>query len=99
MPPMPYSTAMVPAHQAYWGPPMVPMAQQVPGAQMFAYLSVPEPVVAGGGWFTRLVLELVRAVIKAACHQAAHYVDHRSFAVPHDPTPPAREVVVVPPQQ
>jgi hypothetical protein len=94
---VPYTMVMVPANQAYYGPPMVPMAHQVPGAQMLAYLSVPEPVVPGTGWFGRLLFELFRAVIKAACHQAAHYVDHRSFVKPAEPQQP--QIVTVPPPQ
>jgi len=92
---VPYNIAMVPAHQAYYGPPLVPMAHQVPGAQMLAYLSVPEPVTTGGSWLARFAFEILRAILKAAFHQGAHYVDHRSFTKPEEPP----QTVVVAPHQ
>lgn len=84
--PVPYGNIpQVPIHQAWYGPTHVPMAYQLPGAQMPSYLAVPEPVTSGTTWWGRLLLEALRAMMKAAFHQGSHYVDHRSITKPREP--------------
>lgn len=93
--PVQYSSVpMVPVHQAWYGPTHVPMAYQLPGAQMPSYLAVPEPIIQGTSWWVRLMLEAFRAMLKAAFHQGSHYVDHRSMTRPAEQVP----AVQVPPQ-
>jgi hypothetical protein len=60
-------------------PQMVPMNYTPQAYQMPGYLTVPEPVVEGQHWGTRLGLTLVRALMKAAGHTAANFFDHTTF--------------------
>ena len=62
------STASVP-----WA---VPMNYQAQGAQMPAYLTVPEPIVPGQGTFQPLMYTILRSVLKAGCHSIANFYDH-----------------------
>lgn len=70
-----------PAHAS--APWQVPMNFQVPGAQMPAYLTVPEPIFPGEGTFKPLVRTILRSVLKAGCHSMANFFDH----VPMTPWP------------
>lgn len=57
-------------------PYQVPMNYQAPGMQMPGYLSVPEPPVDGQHWFTRLLLNIGRSMVKAGAHTTANFIDH-----------------------
>lgn len=90
---------MVPPWMAQFGPQLVPMAFQQPGTQIGAYLTVPEPVSPGEGWFFRLVREIFRSMLKSSGHTAASFFDHnpwKSYAPP--PTPPPAALPTPPPQ-
>lgn len=67
---------MVPPWIAQQGPALVPMQYQQPGSQIPGYLSVPEPVVAGDSWLSRLFREIFRSVFKASAHTTASFFDH-----------------------
>jgi hypothetical protein len=79
---------LVHPHQAYYGPSYVPMPVPQPGLQVHGYLSVPEPVDDRIHWIKRLFHELLRAMLKSAFHQGAHWFDHRTITRPPAPPPP-----------
>jgi len=64
---------------AQYGPQLVPMNFQLPGAQMPGYLTLPEPIIADVPWYLRLFHELTRAALKSAFHQGANFFDHNPF--------------------
>jgi len=65
------------AHPAMASVPLnVLMNQQAAGAQMPAYLTVPEPMHQGQGTVKPLMFTLLRAVLKAGGHALANYYDH-----------------------
>ncbi len=65
------------AHPAMAAAPMmVPMNYQMPGAQIPAYLAVPEPP---GPWWQRLFFSVLRASGKATGHTVANFFDHNSI--------------------
>lgn len=67
-------------------PQMVPMNYQAAGAQMPAYLTVPEPVVPGVHWGYRLGYSVLRSMLKASGHTLSNFFD---FTPIHPwPTPP-----------
>lgn len=68
-----------PPHVAQFGPAMVPMPYQLPGAQMPQYLTVPEPVSDNVPWYLQLMRELGRSMVKAFGHQLAAHVDSHSI--------------------
>ena len=57
-------------------PQMVAQNYQAPGAQMPAYLTVPEPVVMGSHWAYRLVHSVLRSMLKASGHTLANFFDY-----------------------
>jgi hypothetical protein len=79
----------VPPWVAQTGPQVVPVQYQQPGAQMPAYLAVPEPV-DGTVWWIRLLAEILRSMAKAFGHSTASFFDHnpmRQHSVPQAPQP------------
>ena len=54
----------------------VPMNYPMPGAQIPAYLTVPEPVVDGQHWTQRLGFSILRSMMKATGHTVANFFDH-----------------------
>lgn len=74
--PVQYQGQLVPPWMAQQGPALVPMQYQQPGTQIPGYLSVPEPVVPGDSWFSRLFREIFRSMFKASAHQTASFFDH-----------------------
>jgi len=88
--PMTMPQQLLPPWVAQFGPQLVPMTFQQPGAQMPAYLSVPEPVDPDEPWGWRLFREVLRSMFKSSGHTAASFFDHnpwRSYIPP--PAPPA----------
>lgn len=71
---------------AHQGPQQVPMQFQAPGAQMPAYLSVPEPYNANVPWWKRLVHELGRSAAKSMGHTGASFFDHMTVTKPKPPS-------------
>lgn len=80
----------LPPALAQFGPMQVPVAYQAQGAQMPAYLAVPEPM-DGAVWWSRLGRELVRAMAKAFGHAMASFFDHNPMRL-HQPPPAAPPV-------
>jgi len=70
-------------------PYMAPMNYQASGMQMPAYLTVQEPIIEGQHWLTRLGFNIVRSMVKAACHTGANFVDHNTINQPvyYQPAP------------
>ena len=79
---------MVPPYVASYGPQMVPMPYQQPGAQMPGYLSVPEPIDPRVPLWLRFLLSIGRAAFKAIFHTGAHLVDHEPIIKYQPPEPP-----------
>lgn len=80
----------VPPWVAQYGPQNVPTPYQQPGAQMPAYLTVPEPH-DGNPWWVRLANEILRSIAKAIGHSTASFFDHnpiRMHKAPQQPQPP-----------
>jgi hypothetical protein len=70
-------------------PMAVPMNHAAYGAQMPAYLTVPEPVLQGQHWGKRLAYTLIRSMAKAGGHSTANFFDHMTFnPYPVYPQPP-----------
>lgn len=69
---------------AQYGPMLVPVPMQQPGAQMHAYLSAPEPIDPTEHWFKRLSREVARSMAKSSGHTAAHFFDHNPWKL-HEP--------------
>lgn len=65
-----------PPHVAQEGPTFVPVPYQMPGAQIPAYLTMPEPVGPGESAAGALGRTLLRSVFKAIGHSAASFFDH-----------------------
>lgn len=86
-PPTTYNQTMVPPHVASYGPQVVPMPYQQPGAQMPSYLTVPEPFNPEVPGWLRFLIMLLRAGAKAIFHTGAHLADHETFTR-HQPPPP-----------
>lgn len=84
-----YPTQMAPPAMAGM-PYMVPMNFAAYGAQMPAYLTVPEPTLPNQHWGSRLMYTLVRSMMKAAGHSTANFFDHMTFN-PYPPYPPPNE--------
>jgi hypothetical protein len=64
----------------------VPVNYQMPGAQMPGYLTIPEPVVEGQHWSSRLFFNVARSMAKASGHTVANFFDHSP--INPWPTPP-----------
>lgn len=79
-----FTPMMVPPHQASL-PWMVPMNFAPPASQMPGYLTVPEPVIEGQAWYTRLGLTVARGVLKATGHVVANFFDHNTLQTWHPP--------------
>lgn len=73
-----------PPYVAQLGPAQIPMPYQQPGAQMPAYLTMPEPVRPGDSALGVLARTLFRAALKAIGHALASFVDHTPIK-PHSP--------------
>jgi len=84
-------------YHAQFGPQHVPVAYQQPGAQMPAYLAVPEPVESGP-WWVRLLAEIARSMAKASGHSIASFFDHNPMRLHRAPQPPP-QVLQQPVQQ
>lgn len=69
-------TFTAPPHVAQMGPAQVPLQYQQPGAQMPAYLTMPEPMEDGDSGWRVLVRVLFRSIMKAAGHSMASFFDH-----------------------
>lgn len=82
---------MVPPYIASYGPQVVPMPFQQPGAQMPGYLSVPEPIDPSIPGWLRAILSLIRVALKAICHQGSHMADHEPFIRYPQPPPATQE--------
>ncbi len=70
---------MVPPYIAQQGPMQVPLQYQQPGAQMPAYLTIPEPVAQGESALGVLFRTLLRSALKACGHSLSSFVDHTPF--------------------
>lgn len=79
----PYMT-YAPPHLVQLGPAQVPMPYQQPGAQMPAYLTMPEPIRPGDSAIGVLARTLLRAMLKAFGHALASFIDHTPIK-PHSP--------------
>ena len=79
---------MVPPYIASYGPQMVPMPYQQPGAQMPGYLTVPEPIDSRVPLWIRFLLNIGRAAVKAIFHTGAHMADHETIIKYQPPKPP-----------
>jgi hypothetical protein len=87
----------VPPALAQFGPAHVPMAYQAHGAQMPAYLAMPEPM-DGSPWWSRLSRELLRAMAKAFGHATASFFDHNPMRLHQPPAlPPMQQQPAAPP--
>lgn len=75
---------LAPPYIAQQGPMQVPMQYQQPGAQMPAYLTMPEPVAQGEGALGVLFRTLLRSALKACGHSLAFFVDSTPIR-PHRP--------------
>jgi len=71
---------------AHQGPQQVPVQYQAPGAQMPAYLSVPEPYDPAVPWWKRLIHELTRSAAKSVGHTGASFFDHMTVTKPAPPS-------------
>jgi hypothetical protein len=80
---------LLPPWIAQFGPQLVPVIFQQPGAQIGAYLTVPEPVDPNEGWLWRLVREIIRSMFKSSGHTAASFFDHNPWRPYHAPELPA----------
>lgn len=83
----PHQQYMVAPVIAQYGPQLVPMMTQQPGAQMSHYLTVPEPVNLNEHPLKRLMREIGRSMLKSAGHTGAAFFDHnpwRPYEVPRD---------------
>jgi len=60
-------------------PYMVPMNYQWPGSQMPGYLTIPEPVITGQHWMTRLFFNVARSMAKSSGHTVANFFDHQTI--------------------
>jgi len=85
--------------QAYHGPQFVPAPMQQPGMQVHGYITIPEPVRDDVHWFMRLTANAVRAMVKAATHETAHFVDHNTFNRPQPLLPAPLPLPQIPPTQ
>lgn len=74
----------VPPYVAQMGPAQIPMQYQQPGAQMPAYLTMPEPIEPGDGAIKVLARTLFRSMLKAFGHSLSSFVDHTPMK-PHKP--------------
>jgi len=93
--PMAMPQQMLPPWIAQWGPQLVPAMFQQPGAQMSAYLTVPEPVDPEEHWWWRLARELLRSMFKSSGHTAASFFDHNPW---HTYIPPVAPPALPPPE-
>ncbi len=75
---------VAPPFVAQAGPAHVPIQQQWPGAQMPAYLSMPEPIDPNEGAAKPLGRTLVRSAFKALGHSFSSFFDNTSLK-PHKP--------------
>lgn len=82
-PQQPY-VGYAPPHIAQWGSVQVPLPFQQPGAQMPAYLTMPEPIRPGESAISVLARTLLRSMMKAFGHALASFVDHTPIR-PHRP--------------
>jgi hypothetical protein len=75
----PYAQAQMAPPQAAMMPYMVPMNMPAPGMHMLGYLAVPEPMMEGQHWASRLGLSILRAAFKATGHTVANFFDFTPF--------------------
>lgn len=60
-------------------PQAAPMNYQWHGSQMPGYLTIPEPIVEGQHWGTRLFYNVMRSMAKAGMHTGSNFFDHTPF--------------------
>lgn len=77
-------TSFAPPYVAQMGPMQIPLQYQQPGAQMPAYLTMPEPILPGEGAIKVLARTLFRSMLKAFGHSLSSFVDHTPMQ-PHRP--------------
>jgi hypothetical protein len=70
--------AMVPPQMAML-PQAVPMNMQAPGMHILGYLAVPEPIMEGQHWASRLGFSILRSAFKASGHTLANFFDFNPF--------------------
>jgi len=85
--PQPMYGMTAPPYIAQSGPVNVPLQIQQPGAQMPAYLTMPEPIDHEEGTAKALGRTLLRSAAKAVGHSVSSFFDHVPLK-PHKPPPP-----------